>query len=189
MKFIKTSLVDCFILKPDIFHDSRGFFYETFRLNRFIAETGFSESFVQENHSFSSKGVFRGLHFQKNNPQGKLVRVTRGAVLDIAVDLRPQSDTFGKSEVFEISDKNCSQVWIPPGFAHGFLVLSDCADFHYKCTEYYDPTDEHSIHWNDPDLNIPWPKDIEMIVSEKDSSAQSFQNYCKTLFSSDRNSE
>lgn len=189
MKIINTSLNDCLVLKPDIFRDSRGFFYETFRLNKFLIETGFTGSFVQENHSYSSKGVFRGLHFQQNNPQGKLVRVSRGTVLDVAVDLRPESDTFGKSEIFEISDENCLQVWVPPGFAHGFLVLSDCADFQYKCTQYYDPADEMTIHWNDPDLNISWPKDIQMIVSEKDSSAKSFQDYCEILSSSNRNSE
>jgi len=189
MKVINTSLQDCVLLKPDIFHDSRGFFFETFRLNQFLAETGVSDTFVQENHSHSSKGVFRGLHFQHNNPQGKLVRVSRGSVLDVAVDLRPQSETFGKSEIFEISDKNCYQVWVPPGFAHGFLVLSDIADFQYKCTQYYDPADETSIHWSDPDLNISWPNDIKMIVSEKDSNAQSFQDYCKKLVSSDINSE
>ena len=189
MKVINTSLEDCVLLQPDIFHDSRGCFYETFRLNEFLTATGFSGTFVQENHSYSSKGVFRGLHFQQNNPQGKLVRVSRGTVLDVAVDLRPESNTFGQSEVFEISDENCLQVWVPPGFAHGFLVLSDCADFQYKCTQYYDPADEITIHWNDPDLDIPWPTGIEMIVSKKDSSAKSFQDYCRTLFSSDRNSE
>ena len=137
MKVINTSLQDCVLLKPDVFHHSRGFFYETFRLNNFLAETGFSGTFVQENHSYSSKGVFRGLHFQQNNPQGKLVRVSSGTVLDVAVDLRPESDTFGKSDVFEISNENCLQVWVPPGFAHGFFSLEKDTSFEYKVTNYW----------------------------------------------------
>ena len=178
MKVCKTSLVDCLLLQPDVYKDSRGFFLETFRSNQFALETGIKENFVQDNHSHSSRGVFRGLHFQPNNPQGKLVRASRGSVLDVVVDLREGSETFGQSEVFEISDENFHQIWVPPGFAHGFLVLSDFADFQYKCTQYYDPSDEQVIHWKDPDLNISWPEGMEMIVSEKDSNAQSFREYC-----------
>jgi|TARA_B110000495_G_C23040314_1_gene623506 dTDP-4-dehydrorhamnose 3,5-epimerase len=181
MKVLKTSLVDCLILQPDVFQDSRGFFMETYRSNQFALHAGIPDNFLQDNHSHSSKGVFRGLHFQKNNPQGKLVRASRGTVLDVVVDLRIESKTFGKSEVFEISDKNFHQIWVPPGFAHGFLVTSDVADFQYKCTQYYDPADEQIIHWADPDLNISWPTDIKMIVSEKDSNAQSFQDYCNQV--------
>jgi dTDP-4-dehydrorhamnose 3,5-epimerase len=181
MKVLKTSLVDCLILQPDVFQDSRGFFMETYRSNQFALHAGIPDNFLQDNHSHSSKGVFRGLHFQKNNPQGKLVRASRGTVLDVVVDLRIESKTFGKSEVFEISDKNFYQIWVPPGFAHGFLVTSDVADFQYKCTQYYDPADEQIIHWADPDLNISWPTDIKMIVSEKDSNAQSFQDYCNQV--------
>ena len=181
MKVLKTSLVDCLILQHDVFQDSRGFFMETYRSNQFALHAGIPDNFLQDNHSHSSKGVFRGLHFQKNNPQGKLVRASRGTVLDVVVDLRIESKTFGKSEVFEISDKNFHQIWVPPGFAHGFLVTSDVADFQYKCTQYYDPADEQIIHWADPDLNISWPTDIKMIVSEKDSNAQSFQDYCNQV--------
>ena len=120
MKVCKTSLVDCLLLQPDVYKDSRGFFLETFRSNQFALETGIKENFVQDNHSHSSRGVFRGLHFQPSNPQGKLVRASRGSVLDVAVDLREGSETFGQSEVFEISDENFHQIWVPPGFAHGF---------------------------------------------------------------------
>tara|TARA_B100000767_G_scaffold108793_1_gene104257 strand:+ start:34036 stop:34602 length:567 start_codon:yes stop_codon:yes gene_type:complete len=178
MKVFKTSLIDCLILKPDIFQDDRGFFLETFRSNQFAQDTGILDTFIQDNHSHSSRGVLRGLHFQSENPQGKLVRASRGSILDVAVDLRIGSRTFGHSEVFELSAQNCHQVWVPPGFAHGFLVLSDFADFQYKCTQYYDPSDEQAIHWQDPDLNIPWPVGIERIVSSKDSNAQSFKEYC-----------
>ena len=186
MKVFQTSLLDCLIIKPDIYRDSRGFFLETFRANQFTQDLGIKDAFVQDNHSHSSQGVFRGLHFQLNNPQGKLVRASRGTVLDVAVDLRVDSKTFGKSEVFEISDQNFHQIWVPPGFGHGFLVLSEFADFQYKCTQYYDPNDEQAIHWKDPDLNISWPSEIEMIVSEKDSNAQSFQDYCNQVFSKDQ---
>ena len=178
MKVISTTLDDCVIIEPDVFHDDRGFFLETFQIDRLKEIAGIHHSFVQDNHSRSTKGVLRGLHFQQNNPQGKLVRVARGSVLDIAVDLRPKSNTFGQVATIELSDSNFQQLWVPPGFAHGFLVLSEVADFQYKCTQYYDQTDEQSIHWQDPDLGIPWPTDIEIIISARDAKAQSFQEYC-----------
>ena len=178
MKVIKTNLEDCFIIEPKVFRDDRGFFLETFKAEDYKQEIGIKEDFVQDNHSRSSKGILRGLHFQVKNPQGKLVRVSRGSVLDVAVDIRPGSKTFGKSQLFELSDQNFHQLWIPPGFAHGFLVLSEIADFQYKCTKVYDPEDEESIHWQDPDLMIPWPKDIQISVSDRDSNAQSFNEYC-----------
>ncbi len=179
MKVIKTSLEDCFIIEPKVFMDDRGFFLETFKAEDYKREIGIKEDFVQDNHSRSSKGVLRGLHFQVKNPQGKLVRVSRGSVLDVAVDIRAGSKTFGKSQLFELSDKNFHQLWIPPGFAHGFLVLSEIADFQYKCTQVYDPEDEDSIFWQDPDLMIPWPTDMQISVSDRDKNAQSFNEYCK----------
>jgi dTDP-4-dehydrorhamnose 3,5-epimerase len=178
MKVIPTNLDDCVIIEPDVFYDDRGFFLETFQMERLQEMAGIKHSFVQDNHSRSTKGVLRGLHFQQNNSQGKLVRVARGSVLDIAVDLRSQSNTFGQVAAVELSDSNFHQLWVPPGFAHGFLVLSEVADFQYKCTEYYDRDDEQSIHWQDPDLAIPWPTDIEIIISTRDAKAQSFQEYC-----------
>ena len=126
--------------------------------------------FVQDNHSRSSKGVLRGLHFQKTKPQGKLVRVVRGEVYDVAVDIRSGSPTYGQWEAVILSEENKTQFWVPPGFAHGFVVLSETADFEYKCTDYYDPSDEGSLLWNDPDLNIPWPIDNPKL-SEKDANA------------------
>jgi len=179
MKVIPTSLEDCFVIEPKVFNDSRGFFLETFKYEDYKEKIGIEKDFVQDNHSRSSKGVLRGLHFQIKKPQGKLVRVSRGSVLDVAVDLRIKSRTFGKSELFELSDANFRQLWIPPGFAHGFLVLSEIADFEYKCTQVFDQKDEGSIHWQDPDLQISWPKDIDIIVSDRDSKAQSFKEYCK----------
>lgn len=181
MKIIPTSLKDCFLIEPRVFDDSRGFFMEDYHFERYKKEVGIKGSFVQDNHSRSSKGVLRGLHFQIKNPQGKLVRVSRGKVLDVAVDLRINSDTFGNAEIFELSDSNFLQLWLPPGFAHGFLVLSEIADFQYKCTNYYDPDDEGSIFWKDAELGIPWPEDIEIKISERDANAQSFKEYKESL--------
>ena len=181
MKIISTSLKDCFIIEPTVFDDSRGFFMEDYHHQRYKKEVGIDDTFVQDNHSRSSRGVLRGLHFQIKNPQGKLVRVSRGTVLDVAVDLRIDSDTFGNSDIFELSDSNFRQLWLPPGFAHGFLVLSEIADFQYKCTDYYDPDDEGSIFWNDPELGIKWPDDIEIIISKRDAEAQSFKEYKENL--------
>lgn len=157
MKIIKTKLKDCVIIEPKVFGDERGFFLETFQAERYSELADINLSFVQDNYSRSSKGVLRGLHFQKNKPQGKLVRVVKGEVYDVAVDIRQGSPTFGKWEAVILSEENKTQFWVPPGFAHGFVVLSDTADFEYKCTDYYDPSDEGCIFWKDPDLNIPWP--------------------------------
>ena len=170
MKVVKTKLKDCVVIEPKVFGDERGFFLETFQLSRYAEEAGITLPFVQDNHSRSSKGVLRGLHFQIKKPQGKLVRVVKGEVYDIAVDIRPHSNTFGQWEGVILSEENKKQLWVPPGFAHGFLVLSDVADFEYKCTDYYDPSDEGSILWSDPDLKIDWPM-LNPILSEKDSSA------------------
>ena len=178
MNVIKTKLKDCVIIEPEIFGDERGFFLETFQLSRYADLADISLPFVQDNYSRSSNSVLRGLHFQKKKPQGKLVRVVRGEVYDVAVDIRPDSQTFGEWEAVILSDKSKKQFWIPPGFAHGFLVLSDIADFEYKCTDYYDPADEGSILWNDPDLNISWPTE-NPILSTKDLNASSLDSLKK----------
>ena len=170
MKVVPTKLKDCVVIEPKVFGDERGFFLETFQLSRYEEEAGIALPFVQDNHSRSSKGVLRGLHFQKKKPQGKLVRVVKGEVYDVAVDIRADSNTFGQWEGVILSEENKKQFWVPPGFAHGFVVLSDVADFEYKCTDYYDPSDEGSILWSDPELNIDWPI-ASPLLSEKDSSA------------------
>jgi dTDP-4-dehydrorhamnose 3,5-epimerase len=170
MNVIKTKLKDCVIIEPKVFGDERGFFLETFQADRYVDLAGIFLPFVQDNHSRSSKGVLRGLHFQKTKPQGKLVRVVRGEVYDVAVDIRQGSPTYGQWEAVILSEENKTQFWVPPGFAHGFVVLSETADFEYKCTDYYDPSDEGSLLWNDPDLNIPWPIDNPKL-SEKDANA------------------
>jgi len=170
MNVIKTKLDGCLIIEPKVFGDERGFFLETFQAERYISEAGIMLPFVQDNHSRSSKSVLRGLHFQKTKPQGKLVRVVRGQVYDVAVDIRKGSPTYGQWEGLILSEENKTQLWVPPGFAHGFVVLSDTADFEYKCTDYYDPSDEGSILWNDSDLDIQWPID-NPILSNKDASA------------------
>lgn len=174
MKVTSTSLKDCMIINPKIFKDERGFFLETFQKEKYSEIFGPNISFVQDNYSRSTKGTLRGLHFQNLKPQGKLVRVSRGSVFDVAVDLRPDSPTFGKWEGFNLNEDNMSQLWIPPGFAHGFLATSEIVDFEYKCTNYYDPNDEGCIHWRDPDLNITWPLNIHFTVSKKDSNGSSF---------------
>ena len=170
MNVIKTKLDGCVIIEPKVFGDERGFFLETFQAERYISEAGITLPFVQDNHSRSSKNVLRGLHFQKTKSQGKLVRVVRGQVYDVAVDTRKGSPTYGQWEGLILSEENKTQLWVPPGFAHGFVVLSDTADFEYKCTDYYDPSDEGSISWNDSDLDIPWPID-NPILSNKDARA------------------
>jgi dTDP-4-dehydrorhamnose 3,5-epimerase len=171
VKVRETKLKDCVIIEPEVFGDERGFFLETFQAERYAAQVGITLPFVQDNHSRSSKGVLRGLHFQKTKPQGKLVRVVKGEVYDVAVDIREGSPTFGQWEAVILSEENKAQLWVPPGFAHGFVVLSETADFVYKCTDYYDPSDEGSILWNDPDLNIPWPIDSPSL-SDKDANAE-----------------
>lgn len=166
MKFIETSLPGVLVIQPKIHGDDRGFFMETYQKIKLL-DHGISYDFVQDNHSKSSKGVLRGLHFQKTKPQGKLVRCTKGSVYDVAVDIDPLSKTFGKYFGIELSSLNHTQLWIPPGYAHGFCVLSNEAEFQYKCTDYYDPDDEGGLAWNDNDINIPWPIK-EPILSEKD---------------------
>jgi len=170
MNIIQTKLADCVIIEPKVFGDERGFFLETFQATRYAETAGISLPFVQDNQSRSCKGVLRGLHFQKTKPQGKLVRVVRGEVYDVAVDIRAGSATYGQWEAVILSEENKKQFWVPPGFAHGFVVMSDTADFEYKCTDYYDPSDEGSLLWNDPDLGIPWPV-ASPTLSEKDAQA------------------
>jgi dTDP-4-dehydrorhamnose 3,5-epimerase len=171
VKISHSKLKGCVIIEPRVFGDERGFFLETFQAVRYEQEAGIDLPFVQDNHSRSARGVLRGLHFQKTKPQGKLVRVVRGEVYDVAVDIRKGSATFGEWEGVILSEENKKQFWVPPGFAHGFVVLSDTADFEYKCTDYYDPSDEGSILWSDPDLNIPWPI-ANPALSTKDESAK-----------------
>jgi dTDP-4-dehydrorhamnose 3,5-epimerase len=170
MKVIKTALDGCIIIEPKVFGDERGFFMETYQADRYRDEAGIKEAFVQDNHSRSRKGVLRGLHFQRTHPQGKLVRVVSGEVYDVAVDIRQGSSTFGQWEGIVLSEENKRQFYVPPGFAHGFLVLSDVADFEYKCTDYYNPNDEGAIAWNDPDIAIQWPLS-DPILSDKDNIA------------------
>lgn len=177
MNVIQTKLKDCVIIEPKVFGDERGFFLETFQAYRYADVVGINFPFVQDNHSRSSKGVLRGLHFQKTKPQGKLVRVVRGAVYDVAVDIRQGSPTFGQWEAVVLSEENKTQVWVPPGFAHGFVALSDTADFEYKCTDFYDSSDEGSILWSDPDLDIKWPVQ-NPIVSSKDAVAKKLGDLC-----------
>jgi len=171
MNVVKTKLDDCVIIEPKVFGDERGFFLETFQAERYASLLGITLPFVQDNHSRSARGVLRGLHFQKTKPQGKLVRVVRGEVYDVAVDIRKGSATFGEWEGVILSEDNKKQFWVPPEFAHGFVVLSDTADFEYKCTDYYDPSDEGCILWSDPDLDIPWPI-ANPVLSTKDESAK-----------------
>ncbi|WP_373949465.1 dTDP-4-dehydrorhamnose 3,5-epimerase [Vibrio pomeroyi] len=166
MKVTKTKLQGCIIIEPTVFGDNRGFFLETFQEERYF-KAGIKERFVQDNRSRSTHGVLRGLHFQKSKPQGKLVSVTHGEVFDVAVDLRPNSETFGQHEAVILTGDNKLQFYVPPGFAHGFCVLSESADFQYKCTDYYDPSDESGLLWNDPELKIEWPL-LELQLSEKD---------------------
>jgi dTDP-4-dehydrorhamnose 3,5-epimerase len=167
MKVTKTKLPEVLIIEPDVFSDARGWFLETFSRKRY-EQMGIKEAFVQDNVSYSVKNVLRGLHYQYPNPQGKLVQVLSGEVYDVAVDIRLGSPTFGQWVADTISASNHRQIYIPPGFAHGFCVLTDTALFSYKCTEYYNAAADAGIIWNDPDLNIPWPVDSP-IVSKKDA--------------------
>jgi len=169
MEIVKTSIPDLLLLKPKVFGDERGFFMETYRDSLF-SELGIDVNFVQDNHSASARGVLRGLHYQIQQPQGKLVRVVAGEVYDVAVDMRRDSQTFGQHVGVHLSADNKHMFWVPPGFAHGFLVLSERAEFVYKCTDYYAPEHEQSLLWNDPELGIDWPKleGIEPTLSEKD---------------------
>ena len=172
--FEKTSLPGVMVIQPQVFGDSRGYFMETYKISDF-ADAGINREFVQDNESSSTKGVLRGLHFQKEHTQGKLVRVTHGEVFDVAVDVRPGSVTYGKWTGVTLSSEKKNMLFIPEGFAHGFLVLSDTAEFIYKCTDVYDPSSEGGNPWNDPSIAIDWPKlDCEYKTSEKDEKHESF---------------
>ncbi len=171
MNAIQTGLPDVLILEPRVFGDARGFFMESYNRQRF-AELGLPTEFVQDNHSRSARGVLRGLHYQIRQPQGKLVRVVSGAVFDVAVDLRRSSPTFGRWEGVELSEDNKRMLWIPPGFAHGFLVLSEYADFLYKTTDFYAPQHERCLMWNDPAIGIEWPLEGEPLLSDKDRAGK-----------------
>lgn len=179
MNIIKTSIPDVLIFEPKVFGDDRGFFFESFNEAQFLAATNIDIRFVQDNHSKSAKNVLRGLHYQIEQAQGKLVRVTNGEVFDVAVDLRMSSPTFGKWEGAYLSAENKRQMWIPPGFAHGFLVISDFAEFLYKTTDYYAPQHERCLKWNDPTVAIDWPLDGEPMLSQKDSVGLSFADASK----------
>ena len=170
MKIIRTDIPDVLIIEPKVFGDTRGFFFESFNQRQFEQLTGFAPNFVQDNHSRSARGVLRGLHYQIHQPQGKLVRVIAGEVFDVCVDMRRSSPTFGKSGYATLSADNHRQLWIPPGFAHGFLVTSESADFVYKTTDYYAPEHERSVLWNDAALAIPWPLQGEPLLSAKDKA-------------------
>jgi len=176
MRVTPTAIPDVLIIEPKVYGDARGFFYESFNQKAFQKATGLDVQFVQDNHSRSAKGVLRGLHYQIQQPQGKLVRVVKGAVFDVAVDLRKSSKTFGKWVGVELSEENAKQLWIPEGFAHGFLVLSETADFLYKTTDYYAPEHERSVIWNDSDIAIEWPPGYEPLLSEKDKNAKHFKD-------------
>ena len=177
MKATRLSIPDVVLIEPKVFGDARGFFLESFNQRAFNEATGSIHQFVQDNHSRSSKGVLRGLHYQIQQPQGKLVRVAQGAVFDVAVDIRKSSPTFGQWVGAELSADNQRQLWVPPGFAHGFVVLSETAEFLYKTTDYYAPAYERCIAWSDPDLAIDWP-DLGMapVLSAKDSAGCPLNN-------------
>jgi dTDP-4-dehydrorhamnose 3,5-epimerase len=170
MKTLPTTLPGVVLLELEVFGDARGRFMETYRRPRYV-EVGVGEEFVQDNFSSSVRGTLRGLHYQLNTPQGKLVHVTRGAVFDVAVDIRKGSPTFGRWFGTELSAENHRQMWIPPGFAHGFVVTSDEADFAYKCTTIYSAADDRAIRWNDPQLAIAWPLQGEPLLSKRDAAA------------------
>jgi dTDP-4-dehydrorhamnose 3,5-epimerase len=175
MKAITTLLKDFLIIEPKVFGDERGFFFESFNKRQFAELTGREIEFVQDNHSRSVKNVLRGLHYQIQHPQGKLVRVVQGAVLDVAVDIRKSSPTFGQHVTLELSAENKRMLWIPEGFAHGFLVLSDTAEFLYKTTDYWHPEHERSIRWDDPTLAINWELQTTPALSGKDAQGKLFK--------------
>jgi dTDP-4-dehydrorhamnose 3,5-epimerase len=174
MRVIPTAIPDVLILEPKVFGDDRGFFYESFNAKTFREVTGVDVQFVQDNHSKSARNVLRGLHYQVEQPQGKLVRCVQGEVFDVAVDIRKGSPTFGKWVGEILSAENKRQMWIPAGLAHGFVVLSDTAEFLYKTTDYYAPEHERCIAWNDPSLSIAWPIEGQPLLSGKDAQGQSF---------------
>jgi len=176
MKITATNISDVLIIEPDVFGDDRGFFFESFNKKLFESATGITKDFVQDNHSKSSKGVLRGLHYQIKQPQGKLVRVVDGEVLDVAVDIRKSSDTFGEWVGVILSAENKRQLWVPEGFSHGFVTLSNSAEFLYKTTDYYAPEYERCILWNDVELSIDWQFNGEPQVSEKDAQGATFKD-------------
>jgi len=177
MKVMPTAIPEVLILEPKVFGDERGFFMESFNQKVFDEAVGYHVDFVQDNHSRSSRGVLRGLHYQIQQPQGKLVRVATGTVFDVAVDIRRSSPTFGKWVGVELSAENHRQLWVPAGFAHGFLVLSEFADFLYKASDYYSPTHERGIRWNDSAVSVDWPEcDSELVISSKDSDAAALED-------------
>ena len=176
MDIIKTKIPDVLILEPKVFGDDRGFFFESFNEHALLDRAGIKTRFVQDNHSKSTKNVLRGLHYQIKQPQGKLVRVVVGEVFDVAVDLRRESPNFGEWVGIHLSAENKRQFWVPPGFAHGFLVLSAAAEFLYKTTDYYAPEHERSLLWNDRDLGIDWPLEGDPILSVKDQSGVRFKD-------------
>lgn len=175
MRFSPTAIPEVILIEPRVFGDARGFFLETWQAEKFAA-AGIAALFVQDNHSRSGQGVLRGLHYQLNHPQGKLVRVIAGEVYDVAVDLRRSSPSFGRWVGETLSAENKKMLWVPPGFAHGFYVLSEAAEFMYKCTEFYAPEDERVIRWDDPDLGIKWPlvRGAPPLLSARDAAAGSF---------------
>ena len=177
-QFTKTGIEGLVVVEPKVFGDNRGYFMETYNYNDFKA-AGLDMVFVQDNQSKSKKGVIRGLHFQKKNPQGKLVRVVSGEVYDVAVDLRRGSDTYGKWYGVLLSAENKKQFYVPEGFAHGFVVMSETAEFVYKCTRFYDPSDEGGLMWNDPEIGIDWPvpENAELLLSEKDQHHQPLKDF------------
>lgn len=176
MKITATAIPEVLILEPKVFGDERGFFYESFNARAFAEATGLQREFVQDNHSRSARGVLRGLHYQLQQTQGKLVRVTAGEVFDVAVDIRRSSATFGQWVGVHLSAENKRQLWVPEGFAHGFLVLSEFAEFLYKTTDYYAPTHEQSIRWDDPELAIDWPLCESLQLSAKDLAGVAFRD-------------
>lgn len=181
MNVIRTDIEGVFVIEPQVFGDERGYFFESFNAERFRALTGIEVTFVQDNESLSKKGVLRGLHFQKEPyAQAKLVRVVRGRVLDVAVDIRPKSSTFGKYVITELSGENHRQMFIPKGFAHGYIVLENDTIFQYKCDEYYHPEAEGGIAWNDPQIGIDWGVDeCDIILSDKDRFRPSLSDFTK----------
>ena len=175
MEVVKTPLGGVLLIKPKVWGDARGYFVETWQQERYAA-AGIDLPFVQDNHSRSAYGILRGLHFQKTRPQGKLVHVSLGSVFDVVVDIRPGSPSFGQWYGVELTQDNQWQLWVPPGLAHGFVVTSEYAHFHYKCTEYYCPQDEGAIRWNDPDLGVVWPVECP-VLSDKDKIAPSWREF------------
>ncbi len=176
MEITPTEIPDVIIIEPNVFGDTRGFFFESYNEKKFLQKTGLQVTFVQDNHSRSEKNVLRGLHYQIRQPQGKLVRVIRGEIYDVAVDIRRASPTFGKWVSVHLSAENKRQVWVPEGFAHGFLTLSDATECLYKTTDYYAPENERCIRWDDPELNIQWPLSSTPQLSDKDAKGVSFPN-------------